>query len=118
MVPQQKHLLLLLHLSIAFRLFQEKLKPAETTKTITDREKANEFDRIRCPLCKWRPQASSRWYCSDCDYPEYFFDGCGAAWNTFITRGRCPGCGHQWRWTICLSCQGWSRHEDWHEKQT
>jgi hypothetical protein len=115
MTPLPKHLLQLLRVLLAYRLFQERLKPAETTKKTTDREKTNQFSRIRCPLCKWRPRPSSRWYCGDCDYPEYFFDACGTAWNTFTTRGRCPGCGHQWRWTICLSCQGWSRHEEWYE---
>jgi hypothetical protein len=115
MVLQQKRLLQLLHLAIVFRLFQERLKPAETTKKGTAHDNAPGFSRIRCPLCKWRPKASSRWYCGDCDYPEYFFDGCGTAWNTFKTRGRCPGCGHQWRWTICLSCHRWFRHEEWYE---
>jgi hypothetical protein len=77
MTSQQRHVPQLMHLVVLFRLFQERLKPAETTKKAKDREKANEFDRIRCPLCKWRPKPSSRWYCGDCDYPEYFFDGCG-----------------------------------------
>jgi hypothetical protein len=81
MVLQQKRVLQLLHLAIVFRLFQERLKPAGNTKKTKDREKANEFSRIRCPLCKWRPHPSSRWYCGDCDYPEYFFEGCGTAWN-------------------------------------
>jgi hypothetical protein len=117
MAPKQKHALQLLHLAMVFRLFQERLKPAETTKKATGRHPAVEFNRIRCPLCKWRPNRSSRWFCGDCDYPEGFFHGCGTAWNTFTTRGRCPGCGHQWRWTICLICQGWSRHEAWYEKQ-
>ena len=54
MVLRQKHVLQLLQLAIVFRLFQERLKPAETTRKNTDREKANEFGRIRCPLCKWR----------------------------------------------------------------
>jgi hypothetical protein len=43
------------------------------------------------------------------------FDGCGARWNTFTTRGKCPGCRHQWQWTSCLRCLGWSLHEDWYE---
>ena len=115
MLLQQKRLFQCLHLAILFRLFQERMKPAEVPKTTTTREKANEFDRIRCPLCQWHPKASSRWYCGDCDYPEDFFEGCGTAWNTFTTRGLCPRCSHQWRWTICLSCQRWSRHEEWYE---
>jgi hypothetical protein len=69
---------------------------------------------IRCPLCKWHPSRSSLWMCWDCDYPEYFNNGCGTEWNTFETRGLCPTCLHQWVWTSCLSCWGWSRHEDWY----
>ena len=87
MIPQQKLLPQLLHLAILFRLFQERLKPVETTKKGTARDNAPEFSRIHCPLCKWRPKASSHWYCGDCDYPEYFFGGCGTAWNTFTTGG-------------------------------
>jgi hypothetical protein len=117
MFLQRRYGLQLLQLAIVFRLFQDRLKPAETTKKTKARDKADEFSHIRCPLCKWRPNRSSRWYCGDCDYPEYFFDGCCTAWNTFTTRGRCPGCRNQWHWTICLSCQGWSRHEEWYENQ-
>jgi hypothetical protein len=73
--------------------------------------------RIRCPLCLWQPAPSSRWYCTDCAHPEYFHGGCGMAWNTFDTRGRCPGCDHRWRWTACLSCAEWSLHEDWYVKE-
>jgi hypothetical protein len=76
-----------------------------------------DFNRIRCPLCKWQPKASHRWFCAPCDHPEYFDDGCGACWNTFSTRGRCPGCNHQWRWTACLNCAGWSLHDDWYENE-
>ena len=71
------------------------------------------WGRIRCPLCLWQPTSSSRWYCCSSGHPEYFTGGCGMAWNTFDTRGKCPGCDHQWRWTACLSCEGWSLHEDW-----
>jgi hypothetical protein len=71
--------------------------------------------RIRCPLCDWQPTASSQWACLSDGTPEPFFGGCGTVWNTFETRGRCPGCRHQWTWTSCLRCHGWSRHEDWYE---
>src|SRR5262245_45075688 len=71
---------------------------------------------IRCPLCFWVPAPGSRWYCCDCGHPEYYSGGCGMAWNTFDTHGRCPGCDHQWRWTACLSCGEWSLHEDWYMK--
>ncbi|HXV83773.1 MAG TPA: hypothetical protein VEG60_28280 [Candidatus Binatia bacterium] len=117
MAPKQKRVLKFLYLALVFRLLQESLKPAGTTKKATARDEANEFSRIRCPLCKWRPNRSSRWFCGDCDYPEYFAEGCGTAWNTFTTRGRCPGCGHQWRWTICLTCHRWSQHEEWYQDQ-
>jgi len=71
---------------------------------------------IRCPLCAWRPLASSRWSCDPIRSPEPFFNGCGTMWNTFLTRGCCPGCSHQWRWTSCLRCHQWSRHDDWYEE--
>jgi hypothetical protein len=73
------------------------------------------FERIRCPLCEWRPTASSTWCCYGEDTPEPNFKWCGTQWNTFTTRGRCPGCQHQWKWTSCLHCSGWSLHEDWYE---
>jgi len=71
---------------------------------------------IRCPLCAWRPSPSSRWACVCTDTPEPFFPSCGTSWNTFETRGRCPGCGHQWIWTSCLHCGEWSLHADWYEE--
>jgi hypothetical protein len=81
-------------------------------------ERTIDFKRIRCPLCRWQPRAESRWYCTDAGAPHYFYHGCGTAWNTFETRGRCPGCGHQWTWTDCLSCGGCSPHEEWYEVET
>jgi hypothetical protein len=71
--------------------------------------------RIRCPLCEWQPTAQSQWACVGDGTPEPFFGGCGTIWNTFETRGRCPGCRHQWTWTSCLRCHGWSLHEDWYD---
>ncbi len=68
---------------------------------------ADAFERIRCPLCSWQPTPSSTWCCRGEDTPEPAFDGCRTIWNTFTTRGRCPGCRHQWRWTYCLRCHGW-----------
>ena len=73
------------------------------------------FERIRCPLCSWRPDSSSMWSCWAEDTPEPPFNWCGTSFNTFLTRGRCPGCQHQWQWTSCLRCHGWSLHEDWYE---
>jgi len=101
-------------IAVGFRLFQETLKPEKQRTTVKADDEKAESNRIRCPLCKWQPNARSRWYCVSCDYPEYFYDGCGTTWNTFTTHGRCPGCGHQWRWTSCLVCAGWSRHEEWY----
>lgn len=104
--------------AIIFTLFQKSLTPQETTGTLDERdEDATDDRRIRCPLCDWQPSASSLWSCEDCAFPEYFVDGCGMVWNTFETRGRCPGCGHQWRWTSCLRCEGWSPHEDWYTEE-
>lgn len=62
------------------------------------------FGRIRCPLCAWQPRRDDEWMCT-----------CGAIWNTFETRGRCPECAKQWEWTQCLRCDEFSLHERWHE---
>lgn len=98
-------------------LLQRTLTVEEILKKLAELEdESTDFKRIRCPRCRWQPNGSSRWYCADCGFPEYFFDGCGTAWNTFTTRGLCPGCGHQWRWTSCLACSGWSLDEDWYER--
>lgn len=70
-----------------------------------------DFSRIRCPLCKWQPKSSNRWFCAD----DVFHPGCGTAWNTFDTRGVCPGCNYQWRWTDCLRCYKSSPHGEWYE---
>jgi hypothetical protein len=70
---------------------------------------------IRCPRCRWRPSESSRWSCISNDAPEPPFPGCGTVWNTFATKGRCPGCAHQWEWTSCLRCAEWSPHVEWYE---
>jgi hypothetical protein len=73
-----------------------------------------DFERIRCPHCGWQPAASSVWSCEGSDGGQPGFGGCGTVWNTFTTRGRCPGCSHRWRWTVCLRCGGWALHEDWY----
>jgi hypothetical protein len=98
------------------------LKKSPLPGVITDLERRPDdedaFGEIRCPLCKWQPTPSSVWVCicNASDTPEPFFEGCGTTWNTFSTRGRCPGCAHQWRWTSCLRCDGWSLHDDWYEE--
>jgi hypothetical protein len=70
--------------------------------------------RIRCPRCRWTPRRSDLWHCGPNAQPEQFPEGCGTAWHTFDTRGKCPGCGHQWRFTCCLRCSRWSPHADWY----
>jgi hypothetical protein len=59
---------------------------------------------IRCPKCKWTPRAKNIWACK-----------CGHRWNTFDTRGRCPGCSYQWEVTGCLQCGASSAHQGWYE---
>lgn len=83
----------------------------------SEREHDDPFSGIRCPRCRWRPVGTSRWCCEAVGSPEPLFDSCGTTWNTFATRGRCPGCGHQWLWTSCHACEGWSLHEDWYERE-
>ena len=85
------------------------------TFIVSDLGEDEAFERVRCPLCEWRPARSSIWCCFADGTPEPPFDGCGTEWNTFSTRGQCPGCRHQWRWTSCLRCHGWSLHDDWYE---
>jgi hypothetical protein len=97
-------------------LFRRVLPPLAPIVLPTDRTDDDKTHRIRCPRCDWTPDSSSRWSCLDSrGYPEFFDGGCGTSWNTFHTRGRCPGCSHQWKWTICLSCASWSMHRDWYE---
>jgi hypothetical protein len=84
------------------------------THTPVDAGVDDEDGRIRCPLCEWKPARSSKWYCGPCPEPEGFLHGCGTAWNTFDTRGLCPGCQHRWRYTSCHACGTWSLHEDWY----
>lgn len=70
--------------------------------------------RIRCPACGWQPAPTSRWQCVTTGPPEHFSPGCGTSWNTFDTKGRCPGCDHHWRYTACIPCGSWALHEDWY----
>ncbi|HEX8247592.1 MAG TPA: hypothetical protein VF599_05365 [Pyrinomonadaceae bacterium] len=110
---------LIQRLAIAFFLFRKSPVFDKYAETAKRKDRTTDFRRIRCPLCRWQPQASSRWCCSDAaGYPHFFYNGCGTVWNTFETRGRCPGCGHQWSWTDCLRCWGCSPHEDWYAGET
>lgn len=88
------------------------------TVNVVERDGEGAFSGIRCPLCHWRPLASSLWCCDCRGTPEPAFDACHTTWNTFASRGRCPGCGHQWQWTSCLSCDEFSLHEAWYEESS
>lgn len=94
--------------------FHGDLRTWQAPDTDVDTDAAPAFPRVRCPRCRWRPNPGSRWSCSHCPDPEQYLAGCGTSWNTFTTRGRCPGCGHPWRWTMCLWCGEWSLHADWY----
>lgn len=59
---------------------------------------------VACPQCKAVPDADSRWQC----------EFCYCLWNTFDTRGTCPGCSFRFRATSCLVCKTSSRHDDWY----
>ena len=61
---------------------------------------------VRCPRCRYRPRRRDRWVCRP---------SCGTVWNTFATRGRCPGCGLQWAVTACPACHEISPHLAWYE---
>src|SRR5262249_20179138 len=100
-------------------LVKDDRRPSRPTITLPRPDRDDPFGHIRCRLCHWRPSRASRWSCGggDADTPESPFEGCGTSWNTFKTRGRCPGCGHRWQWTSCPSCQQWSLHEDWYDDQ-
>lgn len=101
--------------ALVFWLFQKSLNPAECAESLVQSgEEGASFKGIRCPVCCWQPRSADLWYCGDCGHPEDFFGGCGMEWNTFATRGLCPGCLHQWRYTSCLECAAWSPHEDWY----
>ena len=99
----------------AYLLLKDDRSARDLGVDLSELERDGELRGIRCPLCGWCPSASSRWCCDRVASPEPFFEPCGTEWNTFATRGRCPGCGHQWKWTSRLRCGGWSLHDDWYE---
>jgi hypothetical protein len=98
--------------------FYSLLKADRTLNPITltppDFDQDDSFDGIRCPHCTWRPSPRDQWSCGGGSGPEPY-RGCGTTWNTFATRGLCPGCHHRWRWTLCPQCSTWSLHDDWYE---
>ena len=93
---------------------KDKRSPDFVTADLIGDEHDEDTHGIRCPHCRWHPAASDRWSCISFGGPEPPFPSCGTSWNTFDTRGRCPGCSHQWRWTLCLRCQKWSLHDAWY----
>ncbi len=114
----QINLLEIIWLKVVFTAFRKTAETEEILKQVIEDDKIeSEFSRIRCPHCNWKPDKSSRWFCADCDYPEFFYGGCFTSWNTFETKGVCPGCAHRWKWTSCLRCTKWARHDDWYEKK-
>ena len=66
-----------------------------------------DFSGIRCPSCgmttAWAHLLRS--------------PGCGEVWNTFATRGECPGCQRRWPSTQCTRCGVWSDHDAWYEER-
>ncbi|OFW06528.1 MAG: hypothetical protein A3H96_12710 [Acidobacteria bacterium RIFCSPLOWO2_02_FULL_67_36] len=85
-------------------MFRRVLARRATPKSV---EKIDETTRrIRCPKCGWEPGRGDRWVCAP---------GCGHSWNTFETRGACPGCDKHWTSTACLRCHEWSPHIEWYE---
>lgn len=96
-------------------LFKDDRLERVNTVQVPRLDEDDPFSRIRCPLCGWRPSASSVWTCIVRGTPEPFFAACGTEWNTFATHGVCPGCSHRWQWTSCHRCEGWSLHDDWYE---
>lgn len=118
MLAKQKSARRFFSVAFLFALFQKGPLPTDkldTAKQLDDEDSG--YNRIRCPLCKWQPDSSSRWYCGGDGGPPEYYGGCGWEWNTFDTHGVCPGCQHQWRWTDCLSCESCSLHESWYTNE-
>jgi tetratricopeptide (TPR) repeat protein len=63
------------------------------------------LSQVSCPRCRYSPASADCWKCN-----------CGHSWNTFDTRGLCPGCGYQWKETVCPLCGEMSPHTDWYLK--
>ena len=117
MLAKQKSVSHVLGLTVLFLLLRKAPEPPDKLETILQQDdEESRFNRIRCPLCRWRPDSSSRWMCGGSGPPEYF-KGCGTYWNTFDTHGQCPGCKHQWHWTACLWCRNYSLHEAWYTNE-
>lgn len=94
----------MLDLSVVFTLIALVVGKRTPTVRIDDDDR-DRHRRVRCPACQWEPRHTDSWMCDP---------GCGHCWNTFLTRGECPGCEKLWRETACLRCGVWSRHADWY----
>lgn len=112
---QADHGIIAVESRMSLQLLKDNRAPVPIIIDIPGAHDEETFGRIRCPLCRWQPSASSLWCCECVGTPEPFFVGCGTMWNTFSTGGRCPGCHHQWQWTSCLHCNQPSLHADWYE---
>jgi hypothetical protein len=62
-----------------------------------------ESDDVACSGCGTPPAAGWLWQCAP--------DGCGGAFDTFASRGRCPHCSAQFAWTHCLLCRRVFAHQ-------
>jgi hypothetical protein len=82
---------------------QKRWKPKMLSPAELDQIFGAALPNIRCPQCKWTPRTKNLRSCK-----------CGHHWNTFDTRGLCPGCGHQWEITGCLQCGAMSPHAEWY----
>lgn len=89
----------------SFSAFRPAKAPRQRRPSAAELEKilGPELPGIRCPKCNWKPRAKILWSCN-----------CGHQWNTFDTRGLCPGCGYQWEITGCFQCGAVSPHSDWY----
>ena len=89
----------------SFSAFRRSKAPPQRRPSAAQLEKmfGPELPGIRCPKCHWKPRARVLWSCK-----------CGHHWNTFDTRGLCPGCSHQWEITACFQCGAESPHRDWY----
>jgi hypothetical protein len=65
---------------------------------------------LRCPGCNFVPGPSSLWLCQD----RASSIGCGHAWNTFRTGGKCPRCGQVWNEVQCPRCGAMSNYRAWY----
>jgi hypothetical protein len=89
----------------SFSAFRPSKAPPQRRPSAAELEEifGAELPGIRCPKCEWKPRARVLWSCK-----------CGHQWNTFDTRGLCPGCGYQWEITACFQCRAESSHREWY----